>query len=66
MKKVLIGVAVILVVVGGVVGYGILNADSLIKEAVEKYGSEATKSQVTLNAVELSIKDGTAKLKGFR
>jgi len=65
-KGILIGFVVILIAGGGVISYGILNADSLIKDAVEKYGSEATKTKVTLEGVELSIKEGTAKLKGFR
>ena len=66
MKKILIGVVVVvLLAVGGVV-YFASNLDSIIKAAVEKFGSEATKTQVTLSSVDLTIKTGAASLNGFR
>jgi len=66
MKKVLIGVIVLLVVVGGVGVYVFLNAGGIIKQVVEKVGSEATKTKVTLSSVDLSIQSGEAALKGFQ
>jgi len=66
MKKILIGVVVLLVVVGGVGVYVFLNAGGIIKQVVEEVGSEATKTKVTLSKVDLSIQSGEAALMGFR
>jgi len=62
MKKVLIGLAVVLVIAigGGVYLYS--NLGGIIKSAVEKYGSEATKAEVTLNSVDLDATSGKAAL----
>jgi hypothetical protein len=65
MKKLLIGVAVIVVaVVGGVVFFA-SNIDAIIKTAVEDIGSKATRTQVTLAEVEVSITSGEGALRGF-
>jgi len=66
MKKLLIGVAVVLVLVIGGVAYFASNIDSIIKAAIEDVGSEATKTKVTLNEVQLSITSGEGALRGFR
>jgi hypothetical protein len=41
------------------------NLDGIIKEAVEKFGSEFTEVKVELNEVELSISSGKGVLRGF-
>ena len=66
MKKVLIGVVVVLVVIGGAGVYVFLNAGGIIKQIVEEVGSEATKTKVSLSEVDLSIQSGEAALKGFK
>ncbi len=66
MKKVLIGVIVVLVVIGGAGVYVFLNAGGIIKQIVEEVGSEATKTKVSLSEVHLSIQSGEAALKGFK
>lgn len=66
MKKLLIGLAVIVVVAVGGVAYFASNIDAIIKAAIEEVGSAATKTQVTLNEVELSITSGEGALRGFR
>jgi uncharacterized protein involved in outer membrane biogenesis len=66
MKKVVIGVFVVLVVIGGVGVYVFLNAGGIVKQVVEKVGSEATKTNVSLSEVDLSIQSGEAALKGFQ
>jgi len=54
-KGILVGiVAILLAVVGGGV-YVFLNAGDLIKQVVEELGSKATKTEVTLSKVDLSI-----------
>ncbi|MBT5050820.1 MAG: hypothetical protein HOM58_20130 [Rhodospirillaceae bacterium] len=66
MKKILIGIVVVLVVVGGGVAYVFLNAGGIIKQVVEEVGSEATQAKVTLSSVDLSIQSGEAALNGFQ
>lgn len=66
MKKMLIGVAIVAVLAIGGVAYFASNIDSVIKAAVEKFGSEATRTEVTLSSVDVSLESGTASLNGFR
>jgi len=55
MKKVLIGIAALVVVVAGVGVYVYLSAGDIIKQVVEGVGSRATQTQVTLREVDLSL-----------
>lgn len=66
MKKIALALAVIVLVVAGGVYYLFSNLDSLIKMAVETYGSEATQARVTLGGVKLSITDGQGALSDLR
>ena len=65
MKKLLIGLAVVVVLVVGGVVYFASNLDSIIKTAVEDVGSEATKTKVTLDGVKISLTSGEGTLSGF-
>ncbi len=65
MKKVLIGIAVLVVVIAVGVYWFLGNLDSLVKTAIEKYGSEITKTEVTLDKVELSPISGAGSLSGL-
>ncbi len=65
MKKVLIGIAVLVVVIAVGVYWFLGNLDSLVKTAIEKYGSEITKTEVTLDKVELSPTSGAGSLSGL-
>ncbi len=62
MKKILIGVAVVLAVVIGGVIFLYSNLGGIIKTAIETYGSDATKASVTLNSVDLDVTSGKAAL----
>lgn len=64
-KKVLIGVAVLLVVLAGGVYYLYSNIEGYIKTALETYGSEATQSQVKVAGVKLSVSSGEGGLSGI-
>jgi hypothetical protein len=65
MKKVLIGlVALLLLVVGGLVLVW-TNLDSIVKTAIETYGSEATHTAVRVKEVKLALEDGQAKISGL-
>lgn len=61
-KKIAIGVGALLVVVAVGLYFLLSNLDGLIKTALEKYGSEATQSQVTVGGVGLSLTDGRGSI----
>jgi len=64
-KKILIGVVVLLVVVAGGVYYLYSNLGGLIKTAMETYGSEATQTQVKVSNVKLSLTSGEGDISGI-
>ena len=65
MKKVLIGVAVLAAIIIGAVVYVWTNLDSIVKTAIQTYGSEATKTAVRVDSVKLELADGKASIKGL-
>lgn len=66
MKKIALigGVVVVIVIILLVVGLS--NLGPIIKTAVNKYGPQMTKTEVSLRDVEISILSGEAALKDFR
>jgi hypothetical protein len=60
----LIGGGIIVIIVAGVF-YLYSSLGSLIKMAVEKYGSEITQAKVRLNEAEVSATSGTGALRGL-
>ncbi len=66
MKKViLIGGAIVIIIII-LVMVGLSNLGPLIKTAVNKYGPQITKTEVSLRDVDISILSGKAGLKDFR
>lgn len=65
LKKIAIGVVVLLVLIAGGVYYLFSNLDSIIKAAIEKYGTQATQADVKLDSVKLSIASGEGALNGL-
>lgn len=65
MKKVLIGFGVVLLLVVGGVVFLYSNLGDIIKEAVERFGSEATQATVALDNVDLDVTNGKTALQGF-
>lgn len=66
MKKVLIGlVVVVLLVIGGGV-YVYMNLDNLVKNAIESAGTRALGTEVSVDSVALDLPAGTASINGFR
>lgn len=65
MKKILIGLGVLVVVVavGVYVFLGSLN--DIVRAAVEKVGSDMTQTSVTLNEVDIELTSGKGALRGF-
>ncbi|MFQ5581300.1 MAG: hypothetical protein ACE5F3_01570 [Mariprofundaceae bacterium] len=66
MKKVLIGVAGLLVIVVGALVFVWSSLDGLVKDAIETYGSEATKTQVRVADVKIALESGAGKVSGLR
>jgi len=65
MKKLLIGlVGVSLIVVGGLF-FVWSSLDGIVKTAIETYGSEATKTEVSVAAVKLKLEDGAGSISGL-
>jgi len=65
MKKVLIGGGVLFVVIIGLVYFLWSNIDHLIKETVERVGSDATQATVSLNSADVDVMSGKGALKGL-
>jgi hypothetical protein len=66
MKKIALGAVLVLLVTFGLVVYFFLsNLDGIVKAAIEKYGSEATQTVVSVNNVELGLKDGSGAVRGL-
>lgn len=66
MKKILIGLVVIIVIAGAALFYVWQNRDALIKTAIEEAGSRATQVSVTLDQVDTGdVLDGSVALRGL-
>lgn len=63
MKKVLIVLVILAVAVVAGVALLLGNLGSLIKDATEKFGSDATQSKVTLSSADVSLSSGEGSLK---
>ncbi|GLQ05741.1 hypothetical protein [Sneathiella chinensis] len=66
MGKIVGGVlAVIVLILGAIVAFLYFNLDKIIISAVEEYGSEVTRTDVTLNEVDLDLTSGAGALRGL-
>ncbi len=65
-KTLLIGVAILAIVLTGIGVWLYSSLDSIVKTAIEKYGSEITQVAVSVSDVKLSATDGKGTLKGLR
>lgn len=65
MKKVLIGFGVVLILIIGGVVVLYSNLGDVIKEAIQRFGSEATQATVVVDSVDLDVTNGKTSLKGF-
>ncbi len=65
-NKIILGlIAIVLLAVGGGVYYVVTNLDALVKAAIEKYGSEATRTAVRVAKVHISLGGGTGTINGL-
>jgi hypothetical protein len=69
LKKVLIGIAALVVVaivaIGGGVYYLYSNLDAIVKAAIESYGGDATQAKVSVKDVKLSLTSGEGSISGL-
>ena len=65
LKKIAIALVVLIIIAGGGLFYLRSNLDSLVRTAVEKYGSAATQTTVKLDKVKIVIVSGEASLGGL-
>ncbi|TAL03770.1 MAG: hypothetical protein EPO08_03225 [Rhodospirillaceae bacterium] len=65
LKKIGIGIGVIILIAAGAFWYLFSNLDSLIKAGIEKYGSAATQASVTVSGVKLSLSSGEGSITGL-
>ena len=64
-KITLFTLLLVVIAIGASVFYVINNLDSLVKNAVEKYGSEATQTAVRVESVKITLKEGSSVIKGL-
>jgi len=64
-KKIAIGIVLLLILIAGAGYYLFANLDSYIKAAIEKYGSQATQTAVTVGSVSLSLSSGSGGISGL-
>lgn len=66
MKKTILGLFLLIVIAVGVVSYYVLeNLDSIVEAAIEKHGSQATKTAVKVDKVKISLKEGSGAIYGI-
>jgi hypothetical protein len=63
-KKIIIAVVAVVIVIGVGLYFLYSNIGPIIKAAIEKYGSEATQSQVSVKSVTLSASSGQGTITG--
>jgi hypothetical protein len=66
MKKIILGlVVVVLLAVGAVIYYAVSNLDTIVKVAIEKYGSETTQTAVRVEKVKIKLSEGDGAIYGL-
>ncbi len=64
-KIIIVIIAALILFIAGSVIYVLTNIDSIVKAAIEKYGSEATKTAVRVSSVKIKLADGEGGLRGL-
>ncbi len=65
MKKILIGAAALLVITVGIFALVLSSLNGIVKSAIETYGSEATRTQVSVHDVKIKVKTGEGAIRGL-
>ena len=64
-KFIIISILTLVLVVAGTVTYVLTNLDSIVKAALEKYGSQAVKTQVRVSSVKIRLSQGEGTVTGL-
>lgn len=64
-KTILTAILLIIVAIAGGVYYVLTNLDSLVEQAIETYGSQATRTAVRVDSVSISLGEGSAAITGL-
>lgn len=65
--KILLFVALVIVlVIAGSAIYVLMNINSIVKQAIEKYGAEATKTAVSVSSVDIKLSAGQGSIGGLQ
>jgi hypothetical protein len=64
-KKIGLAIVILLILIAGAGYYLFSNLDSLVKAAIEKYGSEATQTALSVGGVSLSLTSGSGAITGL-
>ena len=64
-KFIIISILALVLAVAGTVAYVLTNLDSIVKAALEKYGSQAVKTQVRVSSVKIRLSQGEGTVTGL-
>ena len=64
-KTIFIIIILLLIVIAGAVFYVLNNLDALVEAAIEEYGSDAVKTSVQVEEVEIRLTEGAATINGL-
>jgi len=65
MRKALIGGLVLLAILSVISIYVLSSLDGIVKDAIETYGSEATRTRVSVANVKITVETGTGTIHGL-
>jgi uncharacterized protein involved in outer membrane biogenesis len=66
-KKIIIGIVLALILaIAGTAVYVLTNLNSIVKAAIEKYGSQATKTAVRVSSVQIKLRSGEGSVLGLQ
>src|SRR3990172_337029 len=66
-KKIIIFIVLALILaIAGTAVYVLTNLNSIVKAAIEKYGSQATKTAVRVSSVNIKLRSGEGAVRGLR
>ncbi|OSQ39555.1 hypothetical protein [Thalassospira mesophila] len=66
MRKILIGLTIIILIVVGFLVYLYANLDTIVKSTIEEAGTRVTQAEVTVDAVKIETTQNTAEIKGLK
>lgn len=66
LKRVLLGLALLVLIILSFMAYGLYNIDGLVKSTIEKYGSEAVSSKVFVGQVQVNLREAKVILKNLQ